>query len=136
MDDALCIAGLFRGLVAWASEADDTSTEGPWHPLLRSLLEENYWRARRLGCAARFLGADGEELAAGDWLDRLGERIGPWRDEAAFEQARRILRDGSSGERQLDNYEQAIGAGLDPRQALAGVVDQVLKETSAACDPP
>jgi carboxylate-amine ligase len=134
VDDVLCIAGLFRGLVAWASE--DTSAEGAWHPLLRPLLEENYWRARRLGCAARFLDTDGGEWAAGDWLDRLGERIGPWRDAAAFEQARRILRDGSSGERQLAHYEQAIAAGLDPRQALAGVVDQVLQETSAACDPP
>lgn len=132
VNDVLCIAGLFRGLVAWASEADDTPTDGAG----RIWLEENYWRARRLGCAARFLDTDGEEWAAGDWLDRLSERIGPWRDEAAFAQARRILRDGSSGERQLAHYEQAIGAGLDPRRALADVVDQVLKETSKACDTP
>jgi glutamate---cysteine ligase / carboxylate-amine ligase len=130
--DVLCIAGLFRGLVAWAIEAGDP----PDMSLQRLVLEENYWRARRLGGAAQFLDVDGRSaLPAMDWLERLRERIEPWveafGDGEVFEQARRILRHGSSAERQLARYESERESGLDQRQALAAVVDMVLEETRA-----
>jgi carboxylate-amine ligase len=130
--DVLCIAGLFRALVAWAIEARDPADMG----LQRLVLEENYWRARRLGSTAHFLDVDGRSaLRALDWLAQLRERIGPWvekfGDEEVFEQARRILRYGSSAQRQLTLYEGVRSTGLGQRQALAAVVDQVLEETRA-----
>jgi carboxylate-amine ligase len=130
--DVLCIAGLFRGLVAWSIEADDPPDMG----LQRLVLEENYWRARRLGSAAQFLDVDGRSaLPAPDWLDQLHERIGPWieafGDGEVVEQSRRILRHGSSAERQLARYESERDSGLGQHQALAAVVDMVLEETRA-----
>lgn len=130
--DVLCIAGLFRGLIAWAIEAGDP----PDMNLQRLVLEENYWRARQLGGAAHFLDVDGRStLDALNWLALLRERIGGWveafGDGEVFEQAQRILRDGSSAQRQLALYEQMRNSGLAQRQALAAVVDQVLEETRA-----
>jgi len=127
-EDALCIAGLFRALVAWALDAEERSEA----ELQRLVLEENYWRARRDGCAARFLDARGHgELSTGDWLAELELLVGEHGEAESFAQARRILRDGNSAERQRRVLQHAVEAGLAPRQALAAVVDSLLEETAA-----
>lgn len=130
VEDVLCIAGLFRGLVAWASGVDG----GDAPAVQRPILEENYWRAIRQGSAGRFLDVSARHgLTASDWLaqlrDVIGERVDVHGDGEVFDQAERILRHGSSADRQLACHQSATHAGLDNSAALARVVDLVLQET-------
>lgn len=128
VEDALCIAGLFRALVNWALEAQDTADAG----LQRMVLEENYWRARRQGCRACFLDARGRgELSAGDWLEQLQRLIDDGTTEESFARARWILREGNSAERQRRIHTRALEAGLSRQAALEAVVDSLLEETAA-----
>ncbi|MDD0843567.1 carboxylate-amine ligase [Pseudomonas sp. Gutcm_11s] len=133
VEDALCIAGLFRTLVTWALDAKDDELNG----LQRLLLEENYWRARRQGCAARFLDARGhDELSAAEWLAQLEQLVGAAGEPESFTQAARILREGSSAQRQRRVLLAAQGSGLSERQALCAVVDSLLEETARQCERP
>jgi carboxylate-amine ligase len=50
--------------------------------------------------------------------------------EEVFSQARRILRQGTSAERQRNVYRQVLHDTGDAQAALAGVVDQLLRETA------
>jgi carboxylate-amine ligase len=50
--------------------------------------------------------------------------------ENVFAQARRILRNGTSADRQRSLFERALRSQEDTHAALAGVVDQLLVETS------
>ncbi|WP_081963137.1 carboxylate-amine ligase [Pseudomonas sp. ML96] len=127
VEDALCIAGLFRALVAWALDAEDDALGG----LQRLLLEENYWRARRLGCSARFLDAQGHgEVSASEWLAQLERLVGTQAAPESFRQAERILREGGSAQRQRQVLRTAQAAGLGERQAQQAVVDSLLEETA------
>lgn len=128
VDDVLCIAGLFRALVSWALEAQDTADA----ELQRLVLEENYWRARRHGSAARFLDAEGHgELDASAWLERLERQLGDHGEAQTFDRARQILREGNSADRQRRVLLQAVENGVEARQALMRVVDSLLEETAA-----
>ncbi|MDH4563670.1 YbdK family carboxylate-amine ligase [Pseudomonas sp. BN411] len=132
VEDALCVASLFRALVAWSM---DRTEDAPRDPLLqRLILKENHWRAMRFGIHGLFLDASGEaSLSAGAWLARahacfgaLAEAEG---DGLAFTRGRHILRYGSSADRQLLRYREALQAGLPRQQALVSVVDGLIAET-------
>lgn len=135
LDDALCIATLFRLLVAQAIGA--ASPGANYSQSSRWVLSENRWRAKRYGVHASFIveGYD-QPFSAEQWLFQaermLGEAAQVMHVEGVFAQARRILREGSSAERQRALYEREISAGADARSALARVVDQLLAETAQA----
>ncbi|OWJ96480.1 carboxylate--amine ligase [Pseudomonas sp. A46] len=131
VEDALCVIALFRALVAWAM----TEPEEPEDPLLQRLvLKENHWRAMRFGIHGMFLDASGEaSLSAGAWLARahacFGELAEAEGDGLAFSRGRHVLRYGSSADRQLQRYREALQAGLPRQQALVAVVDDLIAET-------
>jgi carboxylate-amine ligase len=132
VEDALCIAGLFRALVAGAMSGDDSDPLE--YPLQRLVLAENYWRARHLGIHAMFIDDTGEaSLSAGAWLARAhafcGAQDESMTEGAAFARARHILRYGSNADRQLQRYREALDAGLPKQQALVAVVDGLLAES-------
>ncbi|MNP68011.1 hypothetical protein D3C76_1639120 [compost metagenome] len=88
----------------------------------------------RFGIHGMFLDASGEaSLSAGTWLARahacfgaLAEAEG---DSQAFVRGRHVLRYGSSADRQLLRYREALQAGLPRQQALVAVVDGLVAET-------
>ncbi|AOE85267.1 YbdK family carboxylate-amine ligase [Pseudomonas sp. TCU-HL1] len=132
VEDALCVVALFRALVSWAMSQDD---DDPQDSLLQRLvLKENHWRAMRFGIHGMYLDASGEaSLSAGAWLARahacfgaLAESEG---DSQAFVRGRHVLRYGSSADRQLQRYREALQAGLPRQQALVAVVDELITET-------
>jgi glutamate---cysteine ligase / carboxylate-amine ligase len=144
IDDALCIAGLFRAMVARAcidargapsamvgGVFDDPDSR---NQMTRLLIEENRWRAKRFGTRATFLHQPTRRnLPITDWLaiaeERFGAAAADVGDDAVWAQARRILHEGGSAQRQLDAYASARAGGTNRTTALRAVVDLLLRET-------
>ena len=135
LDDVLCIASLFRLLVAHA--IDQPRPGLSYSQVSQWILKENRWRAKRSGIHAAFIveGYD-RPFSAAQWLFRaqqiLGDKAQKMGGEDVFAQARRILRDGTSADRQRRVYGRALRGGGDVDAALSQVVDQLLMETSQA----
>lgn len=135
LDDVLCIASLFRLLVAHA--IDQPRPGLSYSQVSQWILKENRWRAKRSGIHAAFIveGYD-RPFSAAQWLFRAQQTLGDTAQkmgvEDVFAQARRILRDGTSADRQRRVYAQALRGGGDVDAALSQVVDQLLMETSQA----
>lgn len=133
LEDALCIASLFRLLVAWA--IDQRRPGSTWSQQSRWILQENRWRAKRFGIHASFIveGYD-RPFSAEQWLfmaeQIFGDAAQAMGVEEVFPQAHRILRDGTSAERQRSLYRQVVGSTGDVQAALSAVVDQLLMETA------
>ena len=115
--DALAIAGLFRHLVEQclrpAAEPLQGSREWRW------VTQENYWRAMRDGRHGSFIGLHQQlPVTAEGWLAQLLAQhpLDSIDAERAALHARRILREGTSADRQLEALAQ--GAGAVVRQVL------------------
>jgi carboxylate-amine ligase len=139
MDDALCIAVLFRCLCRCLHRHGQEGRRLPNDPLL--LLGENRWRAQRYGLGHGFIDLRREEIVTSDVLiDELLELI---REDAEYfdsnaevDHARRILARGTSADRQLALYQQQRDRGLTPSQILKAIVDHLVVETvTQAVDP-
>ncbi|VVN91802.1 carboxylate-amine ligase [Pseudomonas fluorescens] len=133
LEDALCIAAMFRLLVACA--IDQPRPGSSWSQQSRWILQENRWRAKRFGIHASFIveGYD-RPFSAEQWLfmaeQIFGDAAQAMGVEEVFTQARRILRDGTSAERQRTLYRQVLGSTGDVQAALSAVVDLLLMETA------
>lgn len=98
---------------------------------------ENRWRAKRSGVHTAFIveGYD-RPVSIEQWLfmaeQILGETARALGVENVFSQLRRIIREGTSAERQRNVYEEAIGRGGSVHEALSEVVDHLLMETAKA----
>lgn len=129
VEDVLCIVGLFRALVAHALQQGDDIADGHAQRLLTA---ENYWRARRFGVQAAFIDVEGAALRNLDsWLDHAEDMLGealaePW----IFARARQILSNGSSADRQLAIFNQALDSHIVPSEALVRVVGSLVEETA------
>jgi len=132
IDEAVCIAALVQALCAKLVKL--RSQNQSWRIYRTELIAENKWRAVRFGLdgklvdygkaeavPARFIA---KELIAfvDDVLDDLGSR-------QEVEYIHTILERGSSADRQLDVYRDAIAHGADDTHALHAVVDHLRKET-------
>ena len=137
LEDALCLASLFRVMVAQAIANPQRGSAYSEHS--RWLLMENRWRAKRFGLQAQFLveGVD-HTIGLDQWLSRAQLTFGKTAQAlgvgAVFNDARRIIDNGSSAERQREVYRQQCDRGRAPREALCAVVDHLLLETGAMGD--
>ncbi|MCG6575800.1 carboxylate-amine ligase [Pseudomonas sp. AF32] len=132
VEDALCLVSLFRLMVAHAvalpRPGANYSLTSQW------ILKQNRWRAKRHGILAEFIieGQD-EPLLIGEWLalaeQTFGETAASLGVQDVFKQARRIVQEGASADRQVVLYEQGLLLGDSTEQALGRVVDQLLSET-------
>lgn len=131
IEDVLCIAALFRAMVADAMRR--RSRDRGRLDMRRLLIEENRWRAKRFGTAALLLDErSGREWPLDEWLNRaerdFGEAAADAGDCGVFAQARRIVLCGSSADRQLRRYGEMRALGSHRRAALRAVVDDLLAE--------
>jgi len=127
IDDALCIAGLFRLLVTQARGAADPA-QPDWQ---RAVLAENFWQARRHGCAGHFLLEEDQVVSALQWLERAKFAVSDWLDEEGerlFARAATIIGQGSSAERQRAVREAALGGGNTESAAWREVVRHLQEE--------
>lgn len=132
LQDALCMAGLFRAMLAHALDAphDDWFDD----PLTRILTVENRWRAKRRGLRGLFIEPRSQStLPFAAWLDQvlacIAEQIVP-EDRWIMVHARKLARIGGSAEAQLGLYRRARSRGADQRTAVCQVVDRLLCQTA------
>ncbi|WP_434623800.1 carboxylate-amine ligase [Pseudomonas sp. Z1-29] len=133
IDDVLCLVSLFRLMVAHACAQPKPGAN--YSLMSQWILKENRYRAKRHGILAEFI-IEGQEqpMLIGEWLN-LAEQT--FADTATalgvqdvFKQARRIVQEGTSADRQVVLYEQGLLLGDSIEQALSRVVDQLLSETA------
>src|ERR1700719_2478593 len=126
VEDALCIAALFRCLIRHLVEQPDLNAE--LGPIARAIAGENKWRAQRYGTSATFV--DQQSMKAMPIDAVLHELMKLIRDDAQalacveeISRANAILKGGSSADQQLRIYEETRAAGRSRQQALKDVVD-------------
>jgi glutamate---cysteine ligase / carboxylate-amine ligase len=137
IDDALCIAALFRCLCRCLHQRNRDGRHLPSYPLL--LLNENRWRAQRYGLDDGFINLRREEMITSAVL--LDELLALIQEDAEFfdskaevDHARIILARGTSADRQLALYRHEADHDLAPSDALRTVVDQLVIETLVGTD--
>ena len=131
VDEAVCIAAILQAIVAkiWKLRRDNLT----FRLYAPALIDENKWRAVRFGLDGKLIdfGKDKElpatelltemlEWFVDDVVDELGSR-------REVEYAFKIIRGGTSADRQLATYERT--------RDLRTVVDQVVSETAEGVRP-
>ena len=128
----MCIASLFRLMIAYAIEQPQPGST--YSQTSRWILQENRWRAKRSGLHAAFLieGFD-RPFTIAQWLSMVEQILGDTAREMdvedVFSQCRRILRSGTSADRQRHVFAEALHNGQHVHEALLRVVDHLLEET-------
>jgi carboxylate-amine ligase len=132
VEDALCIAALFRCLVKHLSEQEDLNAE--IGPVARAIAGENKWRAQRYGTSAHFVDQRSMksisiDIVLQELLERLEADAKALDCVGEISRAVEILKRGSSADQQLRVYEEARATGHNRVQALKQVVDWLQQET-------
>jgi carboxylate-amine ligase len=131
--DAISIAALYVCLVRMLYRLRRANLS--WRTYPAFLLEENRWRAARYGVRGTLFDfGKGELVACSDLLSEILVLI---REDAAalgcteeIARTHRICRDGTSADRQVAVWKQALGDGADPHEAMQAVVDHLVAETA------
>jgi len=132
LDDGICVAALYVCLLAVLTRLKQKNQR--WRIYANTLIDENRWLAQRYGTAGKLVDfGKGEAVPYADLLEELIELT---REEAValgclaeVERARGILKRGTSAQRQLQVYRDALHAGMDKNAALKAVVDWLVAET-------
>jgi carboxylate-amine ligase len=137
IEDALTIAALYRCLVRALTM--DRSINARIRSPERGLAEENKWRVQRFGLRAELVDPFRERVAADvpaiarqlvDWLLPHAAALDCVRE---IERVDTILERGTSADRQVAIYEEALAQGLEAKDALAKVKSWLQEETSSGC---
>ena len=133
LDDALCIASLFRCLVRRVVR--DRTLNAGLTAASRGFVMENLWRAERDGVHATLI-HEAKERAV-PLARTVDDLIAATLEDAqalgcveACAHARTLAADGSSADRQLAVFDAARRTGAREREALAAVVDHLAQETA------
>jgi len=132
LEDTIAIAALVRCLCRMLYRLRRNNQR--WRQYSRFLIAENRWQAERHGIAANLVDfGRGEQVPMAELLEELIDLI---KDDIAFfgcdreiEHARHIISGGTSADRQLACYQNALAEGATEREALCKVVDQLIAET-------
>jgi carboxylate-amine ligase len=132
IDEAICIAALIQALAAKLIKLRQQNQSWRiYHPVL---IEENKWRAVRYGIDGQIIDFGKAEEVPMRFLvnemllmlDDVAEELDT-REE--LEYLYTILEKGTSADRQLTTYRQAMQAGATEHEALVQVVDHLIMET-------
>jgi len=133
IDEAVCITALFQALVAKLIRLRENNMAWRYYP--RDLINENKWRAVRYGVRGSLVDfGKGEEVPLPNLVDELIMLVDDvvdeldCREEVAY--ARTIAMQGSSADRQLGVFHEALSQGATRQEALHAVVDHLVAETS------
>ena len=133
LDDVAAIAALYASLIRRLLRLDSEGLLPPDPPT--EIIAENRWLAQRYGVLA-FLGdvrGDGGRVDIEDHAARLVDDLADdARELGCEEELRRVLtiiREGSSADRQVDEFRLRRLEGASEEEALHAVVDLVIGET-------
>ena len=138
LDDCASIAALFQCICRMLYRLRRLNQR--WRSYSPFLVMENRWRAQRYGAGNSLVDFGKCELVV--FPDLLEEIIELVREDAEaldcvaeLEHSRTILRRGTSAERQVAIYEEALAAGVDHKTALQDVVDSLIDDTVRGTNP-
>jgi glutamate---cysteine ligase / carboxylate-amine ligase len=137
LDDAICIAAIFRCLVRHLVEQIDINAD--LSSIGRAIAVENKWRAQRYGTAVSFVDqqlmqARPIAVVLEDLLGRLADDAESLSCTSEVAHAREILKRGSSSDEQLKIYSNARMEDRSRQSALKDVVDWLSSETTSGLD--
>ncbi|MBL4757315.1 MAG: carboxylate-amine ligase [Rhizobiales bacterium] len=132
IDDTISVAALYRCLarMLWRLRGQNQR----WRTYSRFLVMENRWRAQRYGVKEGLVDFGMGEIVP--FADLTDELIALVAEDAEFfgcveevNHARTIVKRGTSADRQLATFNEAIAANATQSEALCLVVDQLIAET-------
>ena len=133
LEDALSLAALNQCLVRMLWRLRRANQR--WRMYSHLLLGENRWRAMRYSYDAGLLDLGQQRVVP--FAELLEEMISLVAEDAAvlgcsaeIERLREIMARGTSAHRQTQVYDQAIGEGATPDEALRAVVNWLVAETA------
>lgn len=134
VDDTVTIAALYQSLLGALFRLRLRNQRWRLYPPM--LVRENRWRAQRYGVEGSLIDFGKGELVA--YATLVEELIDFARESAVelgclpeVEQAREILRRGTSADRQRRVLAAALDKGADRTEAMRAVVDDLIAETVA-----
>ena len=134
MEDAIAIASMYVCVLRmlWRLGLENRR----WRSYANSLLSENLWRAQRYGVGDRLIDFGKAELVPlPDLVEELIELLRPDAEALGcvveLEHTRTICRRGTSADRQLAVYKEALNAGATDDEALKAVVNTLIADTVA-----
>ena len=140
VEDAMCIVALYASLVRHLHRKCLDGAPLPVEPPTE-IIAENRWLAQRYGVMA-YLG-DPEQGGRMDIDDYTAELVEELEDDARaldclaeLRRARKIVREGTGADRQLDHFRLRRLEGDTHDEALRSVVDLALAETKAGIGIP
>jgi carboxylate-amine ligase len=133
VEDAVCIAALYVSILRMLYRIRRANQTWRAYPLF--LLAENRWRAQRYGVGGTLFDFGKGELVP--FRDLIDELLGMLREDAEalgcpreVEHARTIIARGTSADRQVACLGRLLSAGASRGEALRGVVDHLIAETT------
>jgi carboxylate-amine ligase len=134
VDDGIAIAALFQALLGTLFHRRLGNQK--WRTYADMLVSENVWRAQRYGVSDSLVDfGKGELVPMTELVDELVELLLPAAHELQcvheVEHVRHIAATGTSADRQLAAYRDALASGADTPEALRSVVDVLIEDTKA-----
>lgn len=132
LEDSLTVAALYQCILAMLYRLRNSNQRWRIYPLI--CVEENRWRAQRYGVTNTMVDFGlGEQVPYDELLAEIMDMVAP--DAEALgcavevRHAREILARGTSAQRQIKIYDQALAGGAAKADAFIQVVDWLIAET-------
>ncbi len=137
MEDTVCVAALYVCLLRmlWRLKVENRR----WRSYANFLVSENLWRAERYGIGHCLIDFGKSELVpVPELVEEMIDLVRPDAEAldcvSEVEHARTICRRGTSAERQLAVYREALEQGATDEEALNAVVQALIADTIAPPD--
>ncbi len=132
VEDTITIAALYQALLHMLYRRRRNNQR--WRTYANMLVQENRWRAQRYGGSEGLMDYGRGELVpfetlTSELLTLLAQDAEALGTEAELDNVRNILLRGTSADRQVSIYDDALAKGADNRQAMNDVVDWLIEET-------
>ena len=136
LSDAVAVAATYQCLIAMLTRLKRNNQR--WRHYLMALVAENRWMAQRHGATGDLLDfGRGEAVPFRDLAEEmialLAEDAAALGCEAEVHRIRDIAGHGTSADRQVALFDQAVASGIGEKEALRRVVDHLVAETLEGC---
>jgi glutamate---cysteine ligase / carboxylate-amine ligase len=133
-EDAIAIATVYRCLLHMLFRLRTQNQR--WRQYAGMLVAENMWRAQRFGTGSSLMDYGLSQLVPfHELVEELIEVLRPDAEELDCVQelqgVQTIINRGTSADRQIANFEQALAEGASNEEALKSVVDELIIDTVA-----
>ncbi|WP_139247711.1 carboxylate-amine ligase [Hyphomicrobium sp. CS1GBMeth3] len=134
IDDTLTITAAYLCILRMLWRRKRSNLKWRTYPI--SLIDENRWRAQRYGASGTLLDLSIGSLVpfanlAEELCELIAEDARALDCEREIANLREIATTGTSADRQLKTWKQALADGCDERDAFIAVIDQLVAETAS-----